>query len=55
MHQLGRTKDAVNFLQEMRKFYQGDLNKYDRLFETLQKQLKPSGKHECRALLLELP
>lgn len=55
MHQLGHTKDAVKYLDEMRRYYEGDLDRYDRLFQTLQRQLRPSGKHECRAILLELP
>ena len=55
IHQLGHTVEAVKFLGEMREHYRGDINRFDRLATTLERQLKPSFKHECRAIALELP
>ena len=52
---MGYTTDAVSFLANMRQYYIGDMPKYDRLIETLGRQVIPSGKHECKSLLFELP
>jgi hypothetical protein len=45
IHQMGYTTDAVSFLTNMRQYYIGDVPKYDRLIETLGRQIIPSGKH----------
>jgi hypothetical protein len=55
LHQMGYTKEAVEFLSTLRSFYEGDINRYDRLRSTLERQLTPSGKHECKSILFELP
>jgi len=39
LHQMGSTDQAISFLKEARGLYRGDLQKYDRLLTTLQKQL----------------
>ena len=52
---MGSTDLAIRFLKDVRNHYRGDLLKYDRLLTTLQKQLEPSGKHNCKNILLELP
>lgn len=35
LHQMGLTKIAVNFLLDVRNYYDGDLKKFDRLLTTL--------------------
>lgn len=55
LHQMGYTKEGVEFLSILRSYYEGDINKYDRLRTTLERQLTPSGKHECRTIAFELP
>ena len=55
LHQMGYTKEAISFLEHLQKFYGGDLNRYERLKNTLAKQIKPSIKHDCKSMLLELP
>lgn len=52
---MGATDQAIIFLRDARSYYRGDLQKFDRLLTTLQKQLEPSGKHHCKNILLELP
>ena len=52
---MGYTKDAVEFLTNMKEFYIGDMPRYERLIITLGRQIVPSGKHECKSLLFELP
>lgn len=54
VHQMGETSLAVSFLREARRYYQGDLLKFDRLVTTLDKQINPSGKHQTKHLLVEL-
>lgn len=49
---MGFTDHAISFLKEARGLYRGDIQKYDRLLTTLQKQLEPSGKHHCKNILL---
>ena len=51
---MGDTKDAINFLEDARPYYDGDIKKYDKLMETLNRQIEPSGKHHCKSFLLEL-
>lgn len=40
LHQLGRTKQAVDFLRNHRQAYRGDLEKYDNLIINLAKQVR---------------
>lgn len=42
-------------MEDARPFYRGDLNKFDRLLVTLERQINPSGKHHCKRILFELP
>ncbi len=52
LHQAGRTKEAVEFLESYRGLYKGDMFKYDNLIQNLKKQINaPSGKNLNRSLL----
>jgi hypothetical protein len=54
VHQCGYTLKALTFLEDMREVYKGDLDKYDHLIKNLAQQLKPTGRHQYRNILIDL-
>ena len=54
LHQGGYTLEAIRFLEEMRAIYKGDLQKYQKLILNLSSQLRPTGKHVYKNILIDL-
>lgn len=54
LHQCGYTHQALCFLQDMKKVYKGDQQKYEKLIQNLSSQLRPTGKHEYKNILIDL-
>lgn len=54
LHQCGYTQKALSFLEQMRPVYKGDKQKYEKLIKNLAAQLRPTGKHSYRNILIDL-
>lgn len=53
LHQLGHTREAVNLMDDCELYYDGNKEKYFRLRDNLELQIRPTGKHLCKFLLIE--
>ena len=54
LHQCGFTHKALNFLEDMKPIYKGDKQKYEKLIKNLASQLRPTGKHCYKNILIDL-
>ncbi len=50
---MGYTREAVKFMDDCELYYDGNKDKYFRLRDNLEIQIRPTGKHLCKYLLIE--